>query len=87
MDRRLVFAAIVIVWFLSSQVSLAADIPNSQTKSPFTTVAYAGPGFSPSIIATGEERRRIQSTPITHRPNRPLHFYGNAVRRAYWRGR
>ena len=28
-----------------------------------------------------QERAQIRSMPITERPNRPLHFYGNAVRR------
>lgn len=41
----------------------------------------ASNSFDPRIIAFGEERERIQSTPIEQRPYRPLHFYGNAVRR------
>lgn len=44
------------------------------------------PGWSPVIIATGEYRQRIESTPIEQRPYRPLHFYGNTVRRNYYRG-
>ena len=31
-------------------------------------------------------RREIRSMPITERPSRPGHFYGNAVRRNYHRG-
>lgn len=42
-------------------------------------------GWSPVIIATGAYREQIQSTPIELRPNRPLHFYGNAVRRDFYR--
>jgi len=38
------------------------------------------------IIATGAERAAIESTPIEYRPYRPLHFYGNTVRRQYYRG-
>ncbi len=37
------------------------------------------------IIATGEQRRQIAATPILERPNRPLHVYGNTVRRRYHR--
>ncbi|TWU49599.1 hypothetical protein [Rubripirellula reticaptiva] len=46
----------------------------------------AEPGWSPVIIATGAYRQQIESTPIEFRPYRPLHFYGNAVRRNYYRG-
>ena len=41
----------------------------------------ASTGFDPRIIVFGEEREQIQNTPIEQRPNRPLHFYGNSVRR------
>ncbi len=52
-----------------------------------TSLATAQPsGSSYPIIATGAQRQAIQSTPILHRPNRPGHFYGNTVRRAYYRG-
>ncbi len=30
---------------------------------------------------SAKERAYIRSLPITERPNRPFHFYGNAVRR------
>jgi hypothetical protein len=46
----------------------------------------AEPSWSPVIIATGEYRQQIESMPIEQRPYRPLHFYGNAVRRNYHRG-
>lgn len=46
----------------------------------------AEPGWSPVIIATGDYRQQIESTPIELRPYRPLHFYGNTVRRNYHRG-
>ncbi len=41
-------------------------------------------GGSP-IIATGAERQQIRATPILERENRPLHFYGNTVRRVHAR--
>jgi hypothetical protein len=44
------------------------------------------PGWSPVIVATGEYRSSLQSLPIEHRPYRPLHFYGNTVRRLHHRG-
>ncbi len=33
------------------------------------------------IVATGEQRAQIKSLDILERPNRPLHVYGNTVRR------
>jgi hypothetical protein len=44
------------------------------------------PGWSPNIIATGQEREQIRATPIEQRPYRPLHIYGNTVRRMHYRG-
>lgn len=46
----------------------------------------AEPGWSPVVVATGAYRRQIESTPIHLRPNRPLHFYGNTLRRLHYRG-
>lgn len=40
----------------------------------------------PRVIARGADREIIKATPIHHRPNRPLHFYGNTIRRNYFRG-
>jgi hypothetical protein len=37
------------------------------------------------VIAFGETRETIKSTPITQRPYRPLHVYGNSVRRRHQR--
>ena len=44
------------------------------------------PQWSGRVIATGAEREQIEAIPIELRPNRPLHFYGNTVRRQYYRG-
>ena len=44
------------------------------------------PGRLPVVVARGELREQIKSTPILERPYRPLHFYGNAVRRAHYHG-
>ncbi|MFM8953475.1 MAG: hypothetical protein ACKOOF_10510 [Planctomycetaceae bacterium] len=43
-------------------------------------------GFDPRIVTFGTARDEIKSTPITQRPNRPLHVYGNTVRRRQSRG-
>ncbi|MEM9589635.1 MAG: hypothetical protein AAGA03_20295 [Planctomycetota bacterium] len=60
----------------------------------FVLCLVAGPasadsptGWSPVIIATGDYREQIKSMPIEKRPNRPFHFYGNTVRRLYYRQR
>ena len=44
------------------------------------------PGWSPVIVATGSYRDQIKSMPIEQRPYRPLHFYGNTIRRMHYRG-
>ena len=44
------------------------------------------PTWYPYVIARGDDRSRIETTPIEFRPYRPLHFYGNTVRRTYYRG-
>ena len=41
----------------------------------------AEPGYSLPITARGEVRDAIKSLDIHDRPNRPLHIYGNTVRR------
>ncbi|MEY3204668.1 MAG: hypothetical protein RLZZ21_999 [Planctomycetota bacterium] len=43
-------------------------------------------GFDPRIVTFGDAREEIKNTPITQRPNRPLHVYGNSVRRRQARG-
>ena len=37
--------------------------------------------FDSRIIVVGKEREKLKNTPIEKRPDRPLHIYGNAVRR------
>jgi len=43
----------------------------------------ASTGFDPRIVTLGDAREQIKATPITERPNRPLHVYGNTVRRRH----
>jgi hypothetical protein len=45
----------------------------------------AGAGFDPRVVTFGSERDQIKSIPIEKRPNRPLHVYGNSVRRRHGR--
>lgn len=42
-------------------------------------------GFDPRIVALGDAREEIKSKPIEQRPYRPLHVYGNTVRRRHSR--
>ena len=51
------------------------------------TPLKAEPNWIPVVFATGDLKDQIDSTHILHRPYRPLHFYGNTVRRIHYRGR
>ena len=51
-----------------------------------STSAAQEPEWYPYTIVRGEAATVIRNTPIQLRPNRPFHFYGNAVRRRYHRG-
>ena len=42
-------------------------------------------GYYPYVIARGQDREMIRSMPIEQRPTRPLHIYGNMVRRTTYR--
>lgn len=42
-------------------------------------------GFDPRVVTFGDAREEIKATPITERPYRPLHVYGNTVRRRHQR--
>ena len=44
------------------------------------------PRWYPYVLARGQDRATIQSPPIVDRPYRPMHFYGNTVRRMHHRG-
>lgn len=46
----------------------------------------AEPGWLPVVVATGDLQTQIEAMPIESRPYRPLHFYGNTVRRMHYRG-
>lgn len=40
-------------------------------------------GYYPYVIARPQDRQVIRDMPIQQRPTRPLHFYGNRVRKNY----
>ena len=42
-------------------------------------------GFDPRVVTFGDNREEIKGTPIEKRPYRPLHVYGNTVRRRHYR--
>ena len=46
----------------------------------------AEPGWAGQVVARGEMRQQLDATDILERPYRPFHFYGNTVRREYYRG-
>lgn len=48
------------------------------------TVDAAPRAAAARLRETQAQRESIQQTPLVERPNRPGHFYGNNVRRAYY---
>jgi hypothetical protein len=49
--------------------------------------AVEEPGWAGQVLKTGPARDQVNALPIVERPYRPLHFYGNTVRRIHYRGR
>ena len=41
------------------------------------------PAYYPYTIARAQDRTWIRNLPMEKRPDRPLHFYGNRMRRSY----
>ncbi len=72
MLRYRLFAAILTI-------SMTVSVSSTRALEP----SY--PRLSPGVIATPQERAQLRSLPIEQRPNRPLHFYGNSVRRMQYR--
>lgn len=46
----------------------------------------AEPEWTNRVLKVGQDREKTNELPITERPYRPLHFYGNTVRRRHYRG-
>lgn len=64
---------------------LALTIFSLPLEASLPVAEAAQTGFDPRIIAVGEARDQIKSKPIEQRPYRPLHVYGNTVRRRHSR--
>ena len=60
---------------LRFRVTLAAAL------AAVTAIPAVGADFEPRVVTFGADREQIKNTPIEKRPNRPLHVYGNSVRR------
>ena len=67
---RLIFASVAVALVLGAAGPLSAQEP----------------GWTGRILKVGPERAAVDALPIEQRPYRPLHFYGNTVRRQYYRG-
>jgi hypothetical protein len=67
-------------------LGLSASTSFAQAPAIVPVAAHQEPGWLGVIIARGELREQIEATPILDRPYRPLHVYGNTVRRNYYRG-
>jgi hypothetical protein len=70
--RHLIYVAVLAVVAITSR--------------PDDMVQANEPGWAKTIVPTGEERAQVKATPIEMRPYRPLHIYGNTVRRRYYHG-
>ena len=44
------------------------------------------PGWASNVVTPEPLRATLEATPIVYRLYRPFHFYGNTVRRIYYRG-
>lgn len=51
-----------------------------------SSLSASEPGWDLRVVTFGESREQIKQTPILDRSYRPLHFYGNTVRRVHYRG-
>jgi hypothetical protein len=74
------FLLSMAILFAAASTSSAASIE------PAASASTSEPGWLGVVVARGELKQWIDATPIVDRPNRPFHFYGNAVRRQYYRG-
>ena len=87
---RLLAAIIVVAFFCGGSVTVSAMPPLAEAV-VYSNVMYDGPSapatadmnhrVGPNVAKYGMTRGEIKSLPITERPNRLGHFYGNTVRR------
>ena len=78
--------AIVIATWMSTAHAQAQSPNNNVIANRAMTVRAGEPSWYPYTFARPGDREQIRSTPIENRPYRPLHFYGNTMRRNYYRG-
>ncbi len=66
---------------LSSDNTLDSPSIPLETTSSNTALSASYVRRYPYVIVRPQDRDWLTSLPIEHRPNRPLHFYGNTIRR------
>ena len=66
---------VLLLWWLGTSAWVAA-----------ADNALGEPSWSRGVVLSGEARAVKNQTPILEREYRPLHIYGNTVRRLYYRG-
>jgi hypothetical protein len=74
MNRILTLSVVLVFAFLFAQSDAFGQMRGGE------------PGWESRVIKRGVERTISRNTPIQMRPYRPLHFYGNTIRRRYYRG-
>jgi len=77
MTRHLRCLLALIVF--ATLVALTCEPQNS-------TASAREPNWASPIITPPRHRQMVENTPVHLRPNRPLHFYGNTIRRMHYRG-
>lgn len=83
------FVAFFLCLFIANDASAFGGYPLAAPTGPpqplVRTAAIQATGWAPDGVIVGPERQYIKSMDILQRPNRPFHFYGNAVRFFYYR--
>ncbi|XZE54890.1 hypothetical protein SH139x_000871 [Planctomycetaceae bacterium SH139] len=67
-------------------VGLVLSIVLLDTCLPASRLVAQEPGWHPRVLKLGDDRQRTNSLPVVQRPYRPLHIFGNSVRRLHYRG-
>jgi hypothetical protein len=76
----MLFVGVVVACTEPSQAQVTRSRGSRVSRNP------QEPGWARPTFARPEQQAVIEATPIHQRPYRPLHFYGNTVRRRYYRG-
>ncbi len=72
--------------FFRPRTTVLSTVLTLMTLTSTSVATPPEPGWATQIVPTGQQRVMVKSTPIEMRPYRPLHVYGNTVRRRYYRG-